>query len=281
MEHVSARLPDRRLTTLDGSPVSRLGLGSGPDQDGRCVDEAYEGGITLFYFYDLDAIPFLDRLRDLLCRDREGVLVASGSQKRRDGALRRDLDAALRRLEIDRIDVFLVQYITPGESDGAVFGRRGAIETLLAAKKEGTVRYVGASAHDRVLTARLVGDPRVDVVMHRFNMAHRKAAGEVLPAAARSGTPVWAFASTRWGTLLKGHARWKGDPPTTTDCYRYSLSYPAIRAVVGAPRTRQELRAGLDALRLGPLTDAKRAHWESYGDLIYGRGRGAFETLWP
>jgi hypothetical protein len=37
--------------------------------------------------------------------------------------------------------------------------------------------------------ALLAADPRIDVLMHRFNMAHRKAAHEVFPAPAKAGTP--------------------------------------------------------------------------------------------
>ena len=36
------------------------------------------------------------------------------------------------------------------------------------------------------LARRLAADARVDVLMHRFNMAHRKAAREVFPAAAKA-----------------------------------------------------------------------------------------------
>jgi aryl-alcohol dehydrogenase-like predicted oxidoreductase len=64
-----------------------------------------------------------------------------------------------------------------------MFGKNGLLDELRQWKEKGWVRFVGATAHDRSLARRLAADPRVDVLMHRFNMAHRKAAREVFPAA--------------------------------------------------------------------------------------------------
>src|SRR5438046_6548852 len=83
---------------------------------------------------------------------------------------------------------------------------------------------------------RLAADLRVDVLMHRFNMAHRKAAREVFPAAAKARTPIVAFTATRWGTLLEPHADWPGRPPTASDGYRYCLAHRPVLVVLTAPR---------------------------------------------
>jgi predicted aldo/keto reductase-like oxidoreductase len=269
------------IATLAGAPPAPLALGSRPGQEDGCVLEAYAQGVNLFYFYDLDEKPLFDGLAHLVRRARRSVLIASGSERRGRAELRDDLEASLRRLSAGSLDVYFVQYVTPGESRAAVFGKRGSIETLLEAKREGLIRYVGVSAHNRALAIELIGDRRVDVVMHRFNMAHRKAAAEVLPAAQRAGKPLWAFTATRWTSLLQGHPRWDGPAPTAADCYRYCLAHPGVRAVVTAPLTLPELRADLEVLRRPPMDEAERRRWERYGDLVYGDGRDPFETRWP
>src|SRR5262249_35378120 len=143
------------------------------------------------------------------------------------------------------------------------------------------VRFVGATAHDRSLARRLAADPRVDVLMHRFNMAHRKAAQGVFPAAAKARTPIVAFTATRWGTLLEPHAAWPGSPPTASDGYRYCLAHPSVRVVLPSPRSLAELEQNLDVLELPPMSKEERGQWERFGDLVYGAGKGAFETSWP
>jgi aryl-alcohol dehydrogenase-like predicted oxidoreductase len=131
------------------------------------------------------------------------------------------------------------------------------------------------------LARRLAADPRVDVLMHRFNMAHRKAAREVFPVAAKARTPIVAFTATRWGTLLKPYADWSGPPPTAADCYRYCLAQPSVHVVLTAPRSLDDLEQNLDALKLPPMTEQERRQWQRFGDLVYGAGKGAFDTSWP
>jgi aryl-alcohol dehydrogenase-like predicted oxidoreductase len=67
-----------------------------------------------------------------------------------------------------------------------MFGKDGVLDELRWWKESGWVRFVGATTHDRSLAMRLAADPRIDVLMHRFNLANRKTAQEVFPAAAKA-----------------------------------------------------------------------------------------------
>jgi aryl-alcohol dehydrogenase-like predicted oxidoreductase len=184
-------------------------------------------------------------------------------------------------LGIGLIDVFFIEYVHPGDDPEVMFGKNGVLDELCQWKESGCVRFVGATAHDRSLAKRLAADPRVDVLMHRFNMAHRKAAYEVFPAAAKARTPIVAFTATRWGTLLEPHADWPGPAPTASDCYRYCLTEPAVHVVLTSPRSLAELEQNLEVLELPRMSKQKRGQWQRFGDLVYGVGKGAFETSWP
>jgi aryl-alcohol dehydrogenase-like predicted oxidoreductase len=188
---------NRRLTTLDGTPASCLGLAAGPKQDPRCVRRAFPGGINYFFFYGPGHTSFIKELASLVPRKREQIIVATGSGSRRVARLRaarRKLTALLR---IGFIDVFFIEYVHPGDNPNVMFGKNGVLDELRQWKESGLVRFVGATAHDRSLARRLAAVPRVDVLMHRFNMAHRKAALEVFPVAAKARTPVVAFTAAR------------------------------------------------------------------------------------
>jgi aryl-alcohol dehydrogenase-like predicted oxidoreductase len=117
--------------------------------------------------------------------------------------------------------------------------------------------------------------------MHRFNMAHRKAAREVFPVAVKARTPIVAFTATRWGTLLEPYADWPDSQPTAADCYRYCLAQPSVQVVLTAPRSLAELKQNFDVLALPPMSKKERNQWQRFGDLVYGLGKGAFETSWP
>src|SRR5262245_40741915 len=67
-------------------------------------------------------------------------------------------------------------------------------------------------------------------------------------------------------------------PPTASDCYRYCLAQPSVHVVLTAPRSLAELEQNLDVLELPPMSKQERGQWQRFGDLVYGTGKGTFET---
>jgi aryl-alcohol dehydrogenase-like predicted oxidoreductase len=182
------------------------------------------------------------------------------------------------------IDIFFAEYVNSGDREQAIFGPGGVLDELQQWKKDGSIRYVGASAHDRALARRLAADDRVDVLMHRFNMAHRKAATDVFPAAIENHTPVVAFTATRWSTLLTPPGDWPSAAPTAADCYRFCLAQPAVEIVLTAPKSVDELTANLEVVTSTAMDGKSRQRWEKYGDFVYNHGRGGnhdYESRWP
>jgi aryl-alcohol dehydrogenase-like predicted oxidoreductase len=270
-----------RLTTLDGTPASCLGLAAGPKQDPQCVGRALARGINYFFFYGPGHTAFIEELASLFPQKRQQIIVATGSGSRRVAGLRAARRKLTALLGIELIDVFFIEYVHPGDNSEVIFGKHGVLDELRQWRENGWVRFVGATAHDRSLARRLATDPRVDVLMHRLNMAHRKATNEVFPTAAKARTPIVAFTATRWGTLLEPHADWPGPLPTASDCYRFCLAQPSVQVVLTAPRSLAELEQNLDVLELPPMSKQDRDQWQRFGDLVYGTGKGAFETIWP
>ena len=269
------------ITTMHGDPLSILGLGGNPETTPDCVQIAAAAGVNWFLFYDATFAGLIEGLVQLLPEGRERVFIATGSESRDHDALERYLDETCRRLDVDVIDLFLVEYVNPKDDRTAVFGDDGALELLARWKGRGRIRYAGASVHDRDLAVDLVDSGRIDLLMHRYNMAHRKSEERVLPAARSAGVPVLGFTSTRWGTLLQGHPDWEGAVPKAADCYRFVLDNPAVMATFTSPATVAQLRDNLAVLASPSLLPGQREEWERYGALVYGDGTDSFETDWP
>ena len=122
------------------------------------------------------------------------------------------------------------------------------------------------------------------MLMHRFNMSHRKAAVEVFPSAIKSKTPIIAFTATRWGTLLEPHRGWSNEPPTAADCYRFCLAQAAVHVVLTAPQSIAELDENLSVLKLPRMTKKACERWQRFGDTVYKGGGGGshdYESQWP
>lgn len=246
-----------------------------------CVQVAAAAGVNWFLFYDQTFAGLIEGLTRLLPDGRERVFIATGSENRDPRMLELCLDEARRRLDVDVIDLFLAEYVNPRDDAQEMFGGDGTLDLLNVWKEQGKIRYAGASAHDRDLAVQLIHSGKIDLLMHRYNMAHRKSEERVLPAARSAGVPVLGFTSTRWGTLLQGHPDWEGAVPKAADCYRFVLDNPAVMATFTSPATVAQLRDNLAVLASPSLLPGQREEWERYGALVYGDGTDSFETDWP
>ncbi|GAB1541889.1 hypothetical protein NUACC21_45620 [Scytonema sp. NUACC21] len=266
-----------QVTTLSGQKASILGLAGQPQIDTETVAVAFEALINYFFFYNLDDENFLGGLKLLLAAKREQVLVATGSETRDISSLHHYLNSVRHRLNVDGVDVFFIEYVSPDDDMNQV---RAILDELRDWKEKGLIRYVGVTTHNRPIAIEIIERGQCDILMHRYNMAHRKAEEDVLPSAQKANIPVVAFTCTRWGSLLKGHPNWHFEPPTAADCYRYVLRHRAVHLALTAPKTRQQLAQNLSVLHAPPLSLQETAHWQEYGDLIYGTGQDAFDTQW-
>ncbi len=266
-----------KLTTQQGDQVSILGLGASLKTDAAIVNAAFSSGINYFFFYNFNYQSFLNGLKPILAAQREKVLVTSGSTQRDIATLRQYLEQIRQHLNIDVVDVFFIEYISPQDNMDRV---QIILDEFKYWKEKGLIRYVGATTHNRSIALELIQSQACDVLMHRYNMAHRKAEENVLPAAFKANIPVVAFTCTRWGSLLKGHPDWNSQTPTASDCYRYALHNQAVSLALTAPKSLQELAKNLSVLNAPHASPDEISQWCKYGDLIYGTGEDSFETQW-
>lgn len=266
-----------QLTTQQGDPPSILGLGASSKTDAALVNAAFNSGINYFFFYNFNYQSFLDGLKAILAAQREKVLVTSGSTQRDVDTLRQYLEQIRYRLNVDVVDAFFSEYVSPQDDMKQV---QTIFDELRSWKEKGLIRYVGATTHNRPIALELIQRKACDVLMHRYNMAHRKVEEDVLPAAFQAEIPVVAFTCTRWGSLLKGHPDWEREAPTAADCYRYALYNQAVTLALSAPQSPEQLTENLSVFDAASLSPNEVSNWRKYGDLIYGTGEDSFETQW-
>src|SRR5580658_751617 len=118
---------------------------------------------------------------------------------RRVGApasLRAEVEASLRRLRVDRIDLYQMHW--PAE-DGTPVEEYWQVFADL--KREGKVRAAGLSNHDlgQLEAAESVAD--VDAIQPQFNLIHRDAAADVLPWAREHEAGVIVYSPMASGLL--------------------------------------------------------------------------------
>ncbi len=216
---------EQRRVGRTGLHVSWLGLGTmtwSRDTDehdaAQLLREFVDAGGTLLdtsaSYADGGAEELLGTLlRDVVRRDEVQLCTKAGVRRTPDGsvldasrgALLDGLDASLRRLGTDHVDVWLVQNPDP---------RTPLEETCTAlelAVTSGRARYVGLSNHAGWQVARaatlLERGPGLGVVQAEYSLLQRGVEREVLPASAALGSGLLAWSPLGRGVLTGKYRR--------------------------------------------------------------------------
>jgi aryl-alcohol dehydrogenase-like predicted oxidoreductase len=267
-----------------GRPVCRLGLASYV-QSALTPDDVFHAlgrGVNFLNWLGLAEGPTggdaLSTAVSSLGSARPSVVVCAqfGARSAADAAV--ELRAALATLETDYIDVLTLYYVERPEEWQEIAAPGGALPYLRDAKRDGAVRRLGVTSHQRALAARLAGSGLLDVLMIRYNAAHRGAERDVFPVTGPLELPVIAYTALRWGALLRPTP---DDPPgfavpPAATWYRFVLQRPAVAVTLAAPKTRAELDEDLRVLdATGPLGEEEYAALAGHGQRVR-RNAGGF-----
>lgn len=255
-------------TTLGatGWPVHRLGL-SGTYRPGRdAILAAMDQGVNYFFSYGFDA-QMLRTLHDVFKTRRSDLIVATGGYNwiLWRSNLRKSLERRLKQLGTDYLDVFMfLGIMKPEHFPDSVR------EEMLRLKEEGKVRAIGISTHDRRLAGTLAAQGALDVLMIRYNAAHRGAETDIFPHLAAHDPGLVSYTATRWSYLLRQTKHWPKDQPIPTpgQAYRFVLSNPHVDIVLNAPANMRQLQENLAAVQQGPLSDDEMAFMRAFGDAV-------------
>jgi aryl-alcohol dehydrogenase-like predicted oxidoreductase len=249
-----------------GIKVHRLGLASSYWPGKKAVHTALDHGMNFFFCYGFD-FQMTGPLRELMKSNREKFIVATGGYNLFwfTPNLRRSLEKRLRKLKTDYIDVFLFLGVL-SEKD---FPQRFR-EEMVRFREEGKVRFIGISTHNRKFAGRLCEEGALDVIMMRYNAAHRGAEQDIFPYVEKHNPGIINYTATRWTFLLRRPRKWPkhGRIPTAGQCYRFVLSNPNVHVCLTAPRSVKQLKENLDALEQGPLDSEEMKFMHEFGDAV-------------
>ena len=190
-------------------------------------------------------------IRDMDRGQRRRVFVATQFYARTARDARRELESQLAELGTDYIDVVTYFYVEHEAEWQQIVGPGGAAEVLEEARRRGVVRAIGLTSHQRPLAAQAARSGRLDMLMIRYNAAHRGAEQEVFPVTQSLNMPVVTYTGLRWGELMKPTP---DDPdgfevPSAPDWYRFVLCHPAVTVGLMAPDGDAELEEDLSLLK--------------------------------
>ncbi len=248
-----------------GLTVRKMGIGADAGISASALEWAFEQGINYFYWGSRRRKGMKTAIRNLAPRYREKMIIALQTYDYTGLALESTFMRGLKQLRIDYADVFIL-----GMRNKPIPDR--ILDKAVMLKEKGLVRHLCVSAHDRSTYQHHLSRKVFDLVMMRYNSAHRGAEKEVFPLLEEAGQPgVICYNATRWGNLFDPRYMPEGEKhPTPTDLYRYVLSNPNIQMVLTAPETMEQLKDNLTTLESGPVTEEEKIWLEKIGDHVHG-----------
>jgi aryl-alcohol dehydrogenase-like predicted oxidoreductase len=171
-----------RLLGRSGLMVGRLGLGSSYGAPASAYEQAFERGCNYFYWGSIRRKGMRDAIRHIAGRHRDRIVVVLQSYSRHGLLLKHRIETGLRGLGLDYADILLLGYHNQPLSPRLM-------EAALRLQQRGRVRHLAVSGHHRPMFQQFASDLRLEVLMLRYNAAHRGAETEAFPYLERTGEP--------------------------------------------------------------------------------------------
>ena len=142
----------KRVLGKTGEKLSVIGFGgimlndNPQDFANELVAKAYELGVNYY-----DVAPNYgnaqEKLGPALKPYRKNCFLACKTHERGAEGAQKTLEDSFRKLETDYFDLYQLHALSSVEQVEQAFAKGGAMETVVKAKKEGKIKYVGFSAH--------------------------------------------------------------------------------------------------------------------------------------
>ncbi|MGY3438897.1 MULTISPECIES: aldo/keto reductase [unclassified Marinovum] len=217
-----------RMTTIDGSPVSRFAFGTmqfGGKADEAAAHAMYEACRTAgVAHFDSAHVYTGGQSEEILGRcvtDRESVFVATKANYLGGAGpenILSSLDESCARLGMEVVDLY---YMHRWDEDVPL---KQTFETLARLQEAGRIRYIGVSNYAawQVMKAQAVAaqfGTRIDALQPMYNLVKRQAEVEILPMCASEGITAFPYSPLGGGLLTGKYARGEGGRLDEVDMY--------------------------------------------------------------
>ncbi|HTJ81354.1 MAG TPA: aldo/keto reductase [Polyangiaceae bacterium] len=258
-----------RTLGRSGLSVSSLALAGAFGIDADATERAFhELGVTTF-FVSARMKGLVEGVRRLVAAGhRDRLTLVSGAGIPFGFSVEREWRSMAKTLGVERLDVFLLYWV---QAHWYVTGNTWP--ALRKLKEEGKARALGISCHDRPMARALVDELELDVLMIRYNAAHRGAEREIFATLDETNRPgIISYTATRWGRLLKP-ASGLG-PMSAGECYRFALGHPKVDTVLAGARTWDEIAESAREIEKGRIEPARLEEIERFGDAVRSTATG-------
>ncbi len=203
-------------------------------------------------------------------RRDECYIATKTSSRSYEGAMK-DLEASLRELQTDHIDLWQLHNVCDMQKWREVTAPGGALEAARQAKEEGKVDHIGISFHRALDVMReAIKCGEFETIMVLYNPLDEENTGrEIIPLAHKHNVGVIVMKPLSGGTLAlslsdeereEKHRSSNGEwfDPIVRGCLRYVISNPAVSTVIPGMRFTWEVEENVKAADMPPMTEEEK-----------------------
>jgi uncharacterized protein len=166
-------------------------------------------------------------------RDKAFVMTKVCTHGRDKDVAMRQLEESLRRLQTDHVDLWQIHEVVYWNDPELIFAPNGAAEALLAAKKEGKVRFIGFTGHKNpgIHLKMLAHDFPFDTVqmpLNALDATFRSFEKQVLPEVTKRGIAVLGMKSLGGSGEIAVNGGVSAE-----EGLRYAMSLPVATTISG------------------------------------------------
>lgn len=179
-----------------GIPIIRLGI----DEAITVLRRAYDKGVT---FYDTANayIGSEDKIGRAFEGMRDKVIFATKTMKRDAAGAAEHIDASLRLLRTDHIDLYQLHQVSQEKDWQAISGPGGALEAAVKAQQAGKIGHIGLTSHSLSMANRLIKTGHFATIQFPFSFVEPAAADELHLTARSLGLGILAMKPFGGGVL--------------------------------------------------------------------------------
>jgi aryl-alcohol dehydrogenase-like predicted oxidoreductase len=264
-----------------GLTVTRLGIGGAYCK----TPDGYRAALDCGVNYLDTARAYRDGedervVGEALVGRRDQVILATKTEKRDAAGAREALETSLRLLRTDHIDVWQIHYLNTAAEREQVLAPGGAMETAIAAREQGLVRYIGVTGHKWPEIAQAAATGLFDTVLCWYNCAMSEPNEALFPQAVAHDMGVVIMSATRTEKLLQAENVPAGETvppgekvPPLEDFYRYVLSHPAVSlSIMGLRDVATFERVARALSERATLDPEELQRMEAYGARVRATG---------
>lgn len=218
---------NRMILGKTGLEINRFGFGGIPIQR---VEE--KQAVETVLHAVKKGVDFIDtsrayttsekRIGLALKKTNKKIVLASKSRSRTLDGVQKDLEASLKELQRNYIDIYQCHFVQNDDDYQQVISPGGAFEGLIQAKKSGLIGHIGITSHNLDLMDRILDDGHFETIMVCFSFLEPKAREKIIPKAIENNVGVIAMKSFSGGII---------DHPRLA--IKYALSYPGLAIIPG------------------------------------------------